>query len=91
MIKRDVQGCQVEPKIVEGGPGSCGRAQKRGKLPGALLPEEQGKDFALEELGQEAVLEGSEMMKRPLIVFASFRHQEVDIRMEIYFKNRGSP
>ena len=38
MIKRDVQGCEVEPKIAEGGLGSCGQAQKLRKLPGALLP-----------------------------------------------------
>jgi ABC-type multidrug transport system ATPase subunit len=37
------------------------------------------KDFALEELGHQAVLELSEMMKRPLKVLASLGHQEVDM------------
>jgi hypothetical protein len=48
-----------------------------------LFPKEQGEDFALEELGQQAVLELSEMMKRPLKVLASFGHQEVDMGVEI--------
>jgi len=43
-----------------------------------LFPKEQGEDFALEELGHQAVLELSEMMKRPLKVLASLGHQEVD-------------
>jgi hypothetical protein len=45
--------------------------------------KEQGEDFALEELGQQAVMELSEMMRRPLKVFASLGYQEVDMRVEI--------
>jgi hypothetical protein len=50
-----------------------------------LFPKEQGEDFALEELGHQAVLELSEMMKRPLKVLASLGHQEVDMGVEINF------
>ena len=39
-----------------------------------LFPREQGEDFALEEIGHQAVLEGSRMMKRPLKVLASLSH-----------------
>ena len=49
-----------------------------------LFPKEQGEDFALEELGQQAVLELSDMMKRPLKVLASLGNQEVGMGMEIY-------
>jgi len=45
--------------------------------------KEQGEDFALEELGQQAVMELSEMMRRPLKVFASLGYQEADMRVEI--------
>jgi hypothetical protein len=44
-----------------------------------LLPKEKSEDFALEELGQQAVLELSEMMKRPLKVLAALGRQEVDM------------
>jgi hypothetical protein len=55
-----------------------------------LLAKEQGEDFALEELGQEAVLEGSDMMKLALGVLASCGHQEVGMGMNwarIKFRN----
>jgi len=45
-----------------------------------LLPKEKSEDFALEELGQQAVLELSEMMmKRSLKVLAALGRQEVDM------------
>ena len=47
-----------------------------------LLAKEKREDLALEELGQEAVLKGSDMMKLALGVFASFGHQEVGMGME---------
>ena len=37
------------------------------------------------ELGQEAVLEGSEMMKGPLRVLTALSHQEVKMGVEIHF------
>ena len=53
-----------------------------------LLAEEKGEDFALEELGQEAVLKGSDMMKLAFGVLPSFGHQEVGMGMEINFLSR---
>ena len=51
----------------------------RGHPGDELLPKEKSEDFALEELGQQAVLELSEMMKRPLKVLAALGRQEVDM------------
>jgi len=51
--------------------------------PQSFLLEEKSEDFALEELGQEAILELSEMMKPPLKVFTSLCYQEVDMRVKL--------
>ena len=47
-----------------------------------LFPNEQGEDFALEELGHQAVLELSDMMKRPLKFLASLGNQTVEVRVK---------
>jgi len=52
------------------------------------LPKEKREDFSLEELGQEAVLEGSEMMKPPLRIFTALCYQAVEVRMKIYLLSK---
>jgi hypothetical protein len=50
-----------------------------------LLAKEESEDLALKEVGQEAVLEGSEVMKPPLRVLASLGRQEVAMGVKINF------
>ena len=48
-----------------------------------FLPEEKSENLAGEELGQKVVLEGSEMMKYPVLVLAALCNQEVEMGVEI--------
>jgi hypothetical protein len=54
-----------------------------------LFPKEKSELFALEEVGQEGVLEGGHMMEPSLRAFASLSHQKMEVDVGIYLPAEG--